>query len=64
MHSECGRICRVAVREGDLIRGGLLYLSGNITKIKNKLDSHIVSELHAQDDSFSGVTLSTFQPVT
>ena len=27
MHSECGRICRGAVGEGGLIRGGLLYSS-------------------------------------
>ena len=24
MHSECGRICRVAVGEGGLMRGGIL----------------------------------------
>ena len=36
------------------------YFYGNITKIKNELDSHAVSELHTQIDSFSGVTLSTF----
>ena len=29
MHSECGRICRGAVGEGGLIRGGLLYVRGN-----------------------------------
>ena len=27
MHSECGRICRGAVGEGGLIRGGLLYMN-------------------------------------
>ena len=32
------------------------YFSENITKIKNELDSHAVSELHAQNDSLSGGT--------
>ena len=31
MHSECGRICRGAVGEGGLIRGGLLYVAINGT---------------------------------
>ena len=33
-------------------------------KIRNELDSQAVSALPAQTDSFSGVTLSTFVPVT
>ena len=33
-------------------------------KIRNELDSQAVSVLPAQADSFSGITLSTFEPVT
>ena len=33
-------------------------------KIRNELDSQAVSALPAQSDSFSGITLSTFEPVT
>ena len=40
------------------------YLSDKIMKIRNELDSQTVSALPAQTDSFSGITLSTFEPVT
>ena len=40
------------------------YLSDKIMKIRNELDSQAVSALPAQADSFSGITLSTFEPVT
>ena len=33
-------------------------------KIRNELDSQAVSALPAQTDSFSGITLSIFEPVT
>ena len=33
-------------------------------KIRNELDSQTVSALPAQTDSFSGITMSTFEPVT
>ena len=40
------------------------YFSDKIMKIRNELDSQAVSALPAQADSFSGITLSTFEPVT
>ena len=40
------------------------YFSDKIMKIRNELDSQAVSALPAQADSFSGFTLSTFEPVT
>ena len=40
------------------------YFSDKIMIIRNELDSHTVSALPAQTDSFSGITLSTFEPVT
>ena len=40
------------------------YFSDKITIIRNELDSQTVSALPAQTDSFSGITLSTFEPVT
>ena len=40
------------------------YLSDKIMKIRNELDSQAVSALPAQADSFSGITLSIFEPVT
>ena len=40
------------------------YFSDKIMKIRNELDSQAVSALPAQADSFSGITLSAFEPVT
>ena len=41
------------------------YFFDKIMIIRNELDSHqTVSALPAQTDSFSGITLSTFEPVT
>ena len=40
------------------------YFSDKIVKIRNELDSQTVSALPAQTDSFSGITLSRFEPVT
>ena len=40
------------------------YFSDKIMKIRNELDSQAVSALPAQTDSFSGITLSTFEPLT
>ena len=40
------------------------YFSDKIMIIRNELDSQSVSALPAQTDSFSGITLSTFEPVT
>ena len=40
------------------------YFSDKIMIIRNELDSQTVSALPAQTDSFSGITLSTFEPVT
>ena len=40
------------------------YFSDNIMIIRNDLDSQTISALPAQTDSFSGITLSTFEPVT
>ena len=40
------------------------YFSDKIMIIRNELDSQTVSALPAQNDSFSGITLSTFEPVT
>ena len=40
------------------------YFADKIMKIRNELDSHAVSALPAQTDSFSGITLSTCEPVT
>ena len=40
------------------------YFSDKIMIIRNELDSQTISALPAQTDSFSGITLSTFKPVT
>ena len=40
------------------------YFSDKIMKIRNELDSQAVSALPVQTDSFSGITLSTFEPIT
>ena len=40
------------------------YFSDKIMIIRNELESHTISALPAQTDSFSGITLSTFEPVT
>ena len=40
------------------------YFSDKIMIIRNELDSQTISALPAQTDSFSGITLSTFEPVT
>ena len=40
------------------------YFSDKIMIIRNELDSQTVSALPAQTGSFSGITLSTFEPVT
>ena len=42
MHSECGRICRGAVGEGGLIRGGLLYIR-NIFQLQVCFFSSIIN---------------------
>ena len=40
------------------------YFSYKIMIIRNELESPTISALPAQTDSFSGITLSTFEPVT
>ena len=39
------------------------YFSDKIMRIRNELDSQTFPELPAQNDFFSGVTLSTFESV-
>ena len=54
MHSECGRICRGAVGEGGLIRGGLLYF--RLTKKQKHTYKHTNTHARTQTHTHTSHT--------